>query len=189
MEMAGEQTIATREDAVWLALNDPEMLKACIPGCDEIEKSGDHEYRVKLTAVIGPIRARFNGKMTLTDLNPPHSYKILFEGQGGAAGFAKGEASVQLHAEGAATRMTYAVKAQVGGKLAQVGSRLIDGVAHKVAGEFFATFSERVAPVVAQGEPTDSGAATRSAKTGPWIWVAGAVALVLAAGGAWLLFA
>jgi uncharacterized protein len=187
MEMAGEQTIATDQATVWRALNDPEVLKACIPGCESIEQSGDGEYKVKLAAVIGPLRAKFNGKMTLTDLDPPRAYRILFEGQGGPAGFAKGEAAVRLHAEGAATRMAYSVKAQIGGKLAQVGSRLIDGVARKVADEFFAGFSERVAPAVAAAAgPVEGGT---PAKPGLWLWVAVAVAVVFVAIGAYVLFA
>jgi uncharacterized protein len=186
MEMVGEQLIPTNQAAVWQALNDPLVLKECIPGCEAIEQSGEGEYRVKLTAVIGPLRAKFSGKMTLTDLDPPRAYRILFEGQGGPAGFAKGEAAVQLHAQGAATRMVYSVKAQIGGKLAQVGSRLIDGVARKVADEFFAGFSARVAPGVAA-----AAAPAEAPEDDPrrWLWVGVAVALGLVVFGALVLLA
>lgn len=181
MEMSGEQRIPTDRDSVWRALNDPEMLKSCIPGCESIAAGEDGEYRVKLLAVVGPIKARFSGKMTLTDLDPPRSYRILFEGQGGPAGFAKGEAAVQLEPEGGATRMAYRVKAQVGGKLAQVGSRLIDGVAKKVADEFFDAFGVRVG--AAEPGPGAEAAAPAAGeapgKGAPWLWIA-AGTLILA---------
>jgi carbon monoxide dehydrogenase subunit G len=146
MEMSGEQRIALAQQKVWDALNDPEILKACIPGCDSIEKVSDSEYKVGMTAAVGPVKARFAGKLHLKDLNPPHSYALAFDGTGGAAGFGKGGATVALTPEGEATLLRYNANAQVGGKLAQVGSRLIDGVARKMADDFFARFNAKVAP-------------------------------------------
>ncbi len=121
------------------------MLKACIPGCESIEPSGENEFDVVLTAKVGPVSARFKGKLRLTDINPPQSYNLAFEGQGGVAGFARGGAEVKLTPEGEdQTRLAYAVKAAVGGKLAQIGSRLIDGAARKLAEQFFNAFNKRV---------------------------------------------
>jgi carbon monoxide dehydrogenase subunit G len=145
MEMTGEQIIAVPQQKVWEGLNDPEVLKACIPGCETIEKVSDNEYRVAMTAAVGPVKAKFNGKLLLADLNPPTSYTLSFEGSGGAAGFGKGGAQVALAPEGAGTKLSYKANAQVGGKLAQVGSRLIDGVAKKMADEFFQRFNVQLA--------------------------------------------
>ena len=144
MEMTGEQLIHASQADTWTALNDPEVLKACIPGCESIERSGENEYVVQMTARVGPVSAKFKGKMALSDIKPPHSYAIAFEGQGGVAGFAKGSAAVSLAAEGHDTRLSYTAKANVGGKLAQIGSRLVDAAANKVAGEFFASFNEKM---------------------------------------------
>jgi carbon monoxide dehydrogenase subunit G len=145
MEMTGEQLIAASQDTTWQALNDLEVLKACIPGCESIVASGDNQFDVALTAKVGPVSAKFKGKLTLADLNPPDSYNLSFEGQGGVAGFAKGSAQVTLSPDGQGTRLAYAVKANVGGKLAQIGSRLIDGAAKKLAEQFFSTFNKHVA--------------------------------------------
>jgi hypothetical protein len=126
-------------------LNDLDVLKACIPGCESIVASGENEYDVVLTAKVGPVSAKFKGKLKLTDMNPPSSYHIAFEGQGGVAGFARGSAQVNLTPEGdESTRLEYAVKANVGGKLAQIGSRLIDGAAKKLAEQFFNAFNKHV---------------------------------------------
>jgi carbon monoxide dehydrogenase subunit G len=144
MEMKGEQLIPAPQQVVWDALNDPEVLKACVPGCESIEKSGDNEYQVLMVARVGPVSAKFKGKLTLSDINPPGSYSLSFEGQGGAAGFAKGSAQVRLSSEGAHTKLSYEVKANVGGKLAQIGSRLVDAAAKKVADDFFKNFNENV---------------------------------------------
>ena len=143
MEMTGEQLIPLSQAETWKALNDPAVLKDCVPGCESIERTGDNEYEVVLTAKVGPVSAKFKGKMTVTDADPPRQYTLLFEGQGGVAGFAKGEATVTLTPEGKGTRLTYIAKASVGGKLAQVGARLIDGVAKQLAGKFFDAFNER----------------------------------------------
>jgi hypothetical protein len=145
MEMTGEQLVHASQADTWAALNDPEMLKACVPGCESIDRASDTEYLVQMTARVGPVSAKFKGKMTLSNLNPPHSYSIAFEGQGGVAGFAKGGADVSLTPEGHATRLSYKVKANVGGKLAQIGSRLVDAAANKVANDFFNAFNEKVA--------------------------------------------
>ncbi|MEW6687807.1 MAG: carbon monoxide dehydrogenase subunit G [Pseudomonadota bacterium] len=146
MEMSGEQLIPASQDETWAALNDPEVLKSCVPGCEAIDRVTDTEYLVQMTARVGPVSAKFKGRLTLSDLKPPRSYAIAFEGQGGVAGFAKGGAEVSLAAEGAeSTRLSYKVKANVGGKLAQIGSRLVDAAANKVAGDFFGAFNERMA--------------------------------------------
>ena len=144
MEMTGEQLFHASQAETWAALNDPEMLKACVPGCESIEKTSDTEYMVQMTARVGPVSAKFKGKLTLANVKPPHSYSIAFEGQGGVAGFAKGGADVSLAPEGQATKLSYKVKANVGGKLAQIGSRLVDAAANKVANDFFVAFNEKV---------------------------------------------
>lgn len=144
MEMTGEQLVPLSQDATWRALNDTAILKECIPGCESMEQVAENEYQVTMTARVGPVSAKFKGKMTLCEINAPYSYKLVFEGQGGVAGFAKGQAEVQLEADSEATKLRYAAKAMVGGKLAQVGSRLIDGVARKMAEQFFTAFNKRV---------------------------------------------
>lgn len=145
MEMKGEQLVPASQQATWDALNDPQVLKACVPGCESIDPTGPNEYQVLMVARVGPVSAKFKGKLTLSDIQPPRSYAIAFEGQGGAAGFAKGGAQVRLSPEGAATKLAYDVKANVGGKLAQIGSRLVDAAAKKVADDFFRNFNERFA--------------------------------------------
>lgn len=173
MEMTGEQLIRAAQAEVWRGLNDPEVLKSCISGCESIERLSDTEYMVVTTAAIGPVKARFRGKLLLADLVPPNSYSLFFDGQGGAAGFGKGSAKVSLAAEGAGTRVSYAVNAQVGGKLAQIGSRLIDGVAKKLADDFFSAFNEKMAgPVAVPAEP----ALETRAGTSPLWWVIGVIA-------------
>ena len=144
MEMTGEQLIPASQQATWNALNDPQVLKACIPGCESIEQTGDNEYVVLMVARVGPVSAKFKGKLALTDVQPPVSYSMAFEGQGGPAGFAKGGAHVSLSAEENQTRLRYEAKANIGGKLAQIGSRLVDAAAKKVSDDFFRNFNERV---------------------------------------------
>jgi carbon monoxide dehydrogenase subunit G len=146
MEMTGEFRIPAPRQRVWEGLNDPEILKQCIPGCQSLDKVSDTEFNGRVVAVVGPVRATFGGKVTLSDLDPPQSYTISGEGNGGVAGFAKGGAKVNLAEDGAATLLKYAVQAQVGGKLAQVGSRLIDGVARKMANDFFGRFADVMIP-------------------------------------------
>ena len=144
MELTETHTLPVSQQRTWDALNDTEVLRACIPGCESIEPDGENAYLVALSAAVGPVKARFKGRMQLTDIDAPNAYNIVFEGQGGAAGFAKGNARVTLEADGeAATKLSYTANAQVGGKLAQIGSRLVDGAARKIAGEFFKRFGAR----------------------------------------------
>lgn len=141
MTMNGEIQLAVAREAVWAKLNDPDILKACIPGCEELEKTDDQGFRAVARMKVGPVSARFRGKVTLSDLDPPNGYKILGEGEGGVAGFAKGGAQVDLVVREGGTLLSYQVDAQIGGKLAQLGQRLINGSAKKLADEFFANFA------------------------------------------------
>jgi carbon monoxide dehydrogenase subunit G len=142
MDMSGEYKIAAPRERVWAALNDPDVLRRAIPGCEELNKVSDTELEAAAKAKIGPVSARFKGKVTLSDLNPPESYTLTGEGSGGAAGFVKGEAKVVLTPDGETTVLRYIVKATIGGKLAQLGQRLVDGAAKKMADEFFDKFSD-----------------------------------------------
>jgi uncharacterized protein len=144
MEMTGTRTIAADRATVWAKLNDPEVLKACIPGCSELTGSPEDGFEATVTQKVGPVKATFKGGVTLSDINAPESYTISGEGKGGAAGFAKGGAKVKLTEIAEGTQLDYEVDAQVGGKLAQLGSRLIDGFAKKMAGSFFDNFQEQV---------------------------------------------
>ena len=189
MEIKGEYRIAASREKVFAALNDVAILQACIPGCESLEKTSDTEMKAKVRMRIGPVSASFTGKVTLSDLDPPNGYKISGEGQGGAAGFAKGGAVVTLREDGSdITVLNYNVDAQVGGKIAQVGARLIDGTARKLADEFFSKFTAVVggpppadgaAPVAAPAAaPAASAAAQRGYKH--WIIIGiGAAVLVL----------
>lgn len=159
MEMTGEYRIPAPREQVWAALNDPEILKASIPGCESLERTGDNGFAATVVAKVGPVRAKFTGAVTLSDLDPPNGYTISGEGKGGPAGFAKGEAKVRLAEDAGATVLTYEVNANVGGKLAQLGSRLIDGTAKKLADEFFSTFSEKAAQAPAAPPPPAAEAA------------------------------
>lgn len=154
MELKGEYRIPAPRDQVWAMLNNPGVLRDCIPGCESLEGSAAEGFSARVTTKVGPVKATFNGSVTLSNVNPPQSYTISGEGKGGVAGFAKGGADVHLAAEGADTVLTYTVNAQVGGKLAQLGGRLIDSTAKKLADQFFACFAERA------GAPASSGAAT-----------------------------
>jgi carbon monoxide dehydrogenase subunit G len=145
MEMTGEQRLPAPREVVWAALNDPEVLKQSIPGCEEIQKISDTEMTAKVSAKVGPVSAKFTGAVTLSDLDPPNGYTISGEGKGGVAGFAKGGAKVRLEPDGDGTLLRYEVTASVGGKLAQIGARLIDATAKKMAEDFFRRFSEQVA--------------------------------------------
>ena len=145
MKINGTATLNAPRDRVWAALNDPAVLKACIPGCQELEKVSDTEFQATVRAAVGPVKATFKGRVQLLDLDPPNGYRIAGEGQGGVAGFAKGGANVRLEDAEGGTRMTYDVEAQIGGKLAQLGGRLINGVAKKYADEFFANFAKQLA--------------------------------------------
>jgi carbon monoxide dehydrogenase subunit G len=167
MEMTGERRIPAPRETVWQALNDPEVLKAAIPGCEHIEKHSDTELSARVALRIGPMNARFAGKVQLSDLDPPNGYTISGEGQGGVAGFAKGGATVKLAEDGpAATLMTYDVKAQVGGKMAQLGARLIDSTARSMADQFFDRFAARVAADVGAPPPAPVAAAAAGPSLG-----------------------
>lgn len=149
MELTGQQRIAAPIDKTWVALNDPGVLKECIAGCDSIDRVSEREYAVAMGVKIGPVNAKFRGKLLLDNLNPPNSYTINFEGQGGVAGFGKGSADVKLTPDGAATLLDYSARAQVGGKIAQIGSRLVDIAAKKMADDFFTAFNAKVAGAAA----------------------------------------
>lgn len=144
MEMNDTQHINAPRETVYAALNDPEVLKACIPGCESLEKVSDTEMNATVVLRVGPVKAKFKGTVELSDLQPPESYTISGEGKGGVAGFAKGGARVKLIEEGDDTLLEYEVKADIGGKLAQLGSRLIDSTSKKLAGQFFQNFSEHL---------------------------------------------
>ncbi|MDB5780087.1 CoxG family protein [Caballeronia mineralivorans] len=146
MELTETHHLPVPQDVAWQALNDTEILRACIPGCESIEADGENAYAVAMTASVGPVKAKFKGRMNLVDIDAPHTYTIVFEGQGGAAGFGKGQAKVNLELGDNAdsTTLSYTANAQVGGKLAQIGSRLVDGAARKIAGEFFKRFSAQL---------------------------------------------
>ena len=146
MTMQGEVILPAEQERVWAALNDPEVLKSCIPGCQDLEKVTDTEFRATAKVAVGPVKATFKGAVTLSDINAPQSHTISGEGQGGVAGFAKGGAKVKLEDVGSGTRLVYDVEAQVGGKIAQLGGRLINGVAKKYADEFFRNFARTLEP-------------------------------------------
>lgn len=165
--MTGEFRIPAPREKVWEALNDPDVLKASIPGCEELIKEGDDKMSAKVKAKVGPVSAKFAGSVTLSDINPPAGYKISGEGQGGVAGFAKGGAEVTLEEDGSGTILKYSAKAQVGGKLAQIGSRLIDSTAKKMANEFFTNFVEQVAPQKADDAEAATEAATPTTEAAP----------------------
>lgn len=183
MELKGQRHLASGRPATWRALNDPEVLRACIPGCESVERTGDNEFRVVVAAALGPVKARFQGRILIEDIVEPASYTIRFEGQGGAAGFAKGAARVTLDEEGTGTLLGYTVEAQVGGRLAQVGNRLIDAAALKLADDFFAAFEKQVggaAPAPAGEAPAAPPPSTRGRA---WIYglIAAAAILLLVA--------
>jgi carbon monoxide dehydrogenase subunit G len=201
MDFSGEYRIPAPRQKVWEALNDTAILQQAIPGCETLEKTSDTEMKATVRMRVGPVSARFGGKVTLSDFDPPNSYRISGEGQGGAAGFAKGGAVVKLAEDGSDTVLTYNADAQVGGKIAQVGARLIEGTAKKLADEFFSKFAELVggpppapqsvgaaaAPVAAPPPAEPSAAAASpppsSATRGLNHWLiigAGAVVLVIA---------
>lgn len=159
MKMNGEFRVPTDRETVWRALNDPEVLKQCLPGCQEIEKTSETEMTATLTIRVGPVKATFAGGVTLSDIDPPNGYTLAGQGQGGTAGFASGEAKVQLIEDGDGTVVRYECDAKVGGKLAQIGSRLIDSTAKKLAKQFFDSLAEQLG---GGAEEADAGAADAS---------------------------
>ena len=173
MDMTGERRIPAPRARVWEALNNPDVLKASLPGCEVLEKEADDKLKAILAVKIGPIAARFTGKVQLLDLDPPNSYRIEGEGQGGVAGFAKGGAAVRLTDDGAATLLSYDVKAQVGGKIAQLGARLIDASAKQMADAFFDNFSN----LVGGAEAASSDATLEGKPTQPAIAAAAAISV------------
>jgi carbon monoxide dehydrogenase subunit G len=178
MELSGTQEIRRDLAGVWTSLNDPAVLQQCIPGCESLQPDGENGYRVVVMAAVGPVKARFNGKLSLSDIVPQQGYSLLFEGSGGAAGFAKGGATVSLAPGDGGTLLSYKAQAKVGGKLAQVGSRLIDGVAARMSAEFFARFKEAVelANPVPQASATAAAGAPAPAAAASALPAAAAVA-------------
>jgi len=212
MELTGEQILPAPRARVWAALNDPEILKRCIPGCQEIARVSDTQLTARVGLAVGPVKATFTGKVTLSDLDPPNGYRISGEGQGGVAGFGKGSAVVRLADDPGGTRLTYSADASVGGKLAQIGSRLVEATARKLSDEFFTRFAAEfpaaaAAPAdiveAASGDattvalpeadaarpmeptPGPTATATEPTRLSPWIWIP-AVILVVGAM-VWLL--
>ena len=204
MEMQASRTLAVSQQQAWEALNDPEVLKLCIPGCDKVEPTGENQYSVAMALKIGPVSAKFAGKITLSDIVPPESYNIAFEGSGGVAGFGKGNAQVKLvplpadAAGQASCELHYTVHASVGGKIAQLGQRLIDGAAKSMAEDFFKRFDDEMqrrfpraeappadtaatADAITQPSTVQGGSATQGGGIPAWMWGVGVAALVLLA--------
>ncbi|HRN76320.1 carbon monoxide dehydrogenase subunit G [Ottowia sp.] len=187
MDMQGSRQLAVTQQQAWQALNDPEVLKACIPGCDSIEATGENAYALVNAIKVGPVSAKFKGNIQLADVNAPESYTLNFEGNGGAAGFGKGSAKVVLTPNDAGCELGYTVHATVGGKIAQVGQRLIDGVAKSTAENFFKRFDEEMQqrhPAPAGAEAAPAAVAQPARGVPAWVWIAGAIVLLL---GYWLL--
>ena len=187
MQITGSQSIAAPRQQVWAALNDPAILKGCLPGCESVERVSPELFRVVVVSAIGPLRAKFNGDLRLTQAQPPESCVMVFEGQGGAVGFGKGQATVELLDVGSATELRYSAQAQVGGKLAQIGSRLIDSVARKMSDDFFEAFRKLVVPAPSPSIAAEAGAATpasvkRSSGVPVWVYAAAAVTAVVLGG-------
>ena len=189
MEMQGSRHLAVSRQQAWEALNDPQVLKTCIPGCDRVEATGENQYAIGMAVKVGPVAARFNGKIQLLDVMPPSSYTLSFEGQGGAAGFGKGTARVNLAppAEGSGCELNYAANAQVGGKIAQVGQRLVDGVAKSMAEDFFRRFDEEMQrrhpeayAAAGAAAPVEAAAAATARRMPLWAWIAFGVAVLVA---------
>jgi len=183
MELTGQERIAAPRAHVWQALNDPEILKACIPGCESIELLSPTEMKARVALKLGPIKASFSGQVTLSDIDPPNGYTISGEGSGGSVGGARGSAHVKLTEDAGATLLNYNVSSQVTGKIAQLGARLVDATAQKLAGDFFGKFQELVsAPAAAAEAPLSEAppaiATTAPTRASPWPWfLAGAVAI------------
>ena len=184
MEMQGSRQLAVTQQQAWEAINDPQVLQACIPGCESMQADGPDRYTVVMAVRIGPVAARFNGKVALSDVQAPQSCTIAFDGQGGAAGFGMGSAKVRLSPLDTGCLLAYEATAQVGGKIAQVGQRLVDGVARSMAEDFFRRFDEEMGRRhPGQAEPAGAAAVERRGMPA-WGWVVALAALAL---GAWLL--
>ena len=179
MQLNDKIRIEAPREQVYAALNDLEILRKSIPGCEQIEQISETELIATAVIKIGPIKAKFKGQVTLSDLNPPNSYTISGEGKGGSAGFAKGGAKVSLEEDGEATILRYEVQADVGGKLAQVGGRLIEGTAKKLAGDFFNSFREAVAGPALEGVPATTVEKAGTGVVNPLVWIAGGVAVLV----------
>ena len=185
MEITGEYRISASRVQVWEALNDPDVLRACIPGLENLDKKSDTEFAAVVTTRVGPVKVRFEGSVTLSDLDPPHGYQIVGEGQGGVAGFAKGACQASLGEEGEETLLRYRADAQVGGKLAQIGSRMISGVAKKTANDFFSAFAKQMAISTDLGtssvketklaDPTVLDTTTNRPAIAPAYWIGGLI--------------
>jgi carbon monoxide dehydrogenase subunit G len=190
MDMQGSRRLNVTQQQAWDALNNPEVLKVCIRGCDKIELIEENRYSVGMAVKVGPVSAKFSGKISLTDMLPPHSYALNFDGQGGAAGFGKGTAQVVLTPNDQGCELDYSVNAQVGGKIAQVGQRLIDGVAKSMAEDFFKRFDDEMARQypssvsevatnsIANNDAGTAGTAKSSSKIPVWVWGAAGLALL-----------
>jgi carbon monoxide dehydrogenase subunit G len=200
MDMEGSRALAVTQQQAWDALNDPQVLKVCIPGCDKVEPTGANQYAVGVAVKIGPVQAKFSGKITLSDVVPPDSYTITFDGQGGAAGFGKGVSHVKLspQGDGPGCVLDYKVQAQVGGKIAQLGQRLIDGVAKGMAEDFFKRFDAEMQRAHPEAYAARDAAAaaiigadggmpilaanavskTQGTVVPPWVWVVVAAVVV-----------
>lgn len=184
MDMQGSRQLAISQQQAWDALNDPAVLKACIPGCDKVESTGENQYSIGMTVKIGPVSAKFSGKITLSDIKAPESYTISFEGQGGPAGFGKGNAKVLLTPNEQGHVLGYTVQASVGGKVAQLGQRLIDGAAKSMAEDFFKRFDDEMqrqhpeayAVKAPAEEAVQAPAPASGAGLPSWVWVLGAIA-------------
>ena len=197
MEMQASRQLAVSQQQAWDALNDPEVLKACIPGCDKVEASGENAYAIGIALKIGPVSAKFKGNITLSDINPPASYTLSFEGQGGPAGHGKGSAAVVLTPNPAGCELAYTVQASVGGKVAQLGQRLIDGAAKSMAEDFFKRFDQEMqkqhpeayaaqASAGAAAAPAGAPAGAIPASAGVPVWVWGVVGVAALAAVIWL---
>lgn len=194
MDMQGSRQLAITQQQAWDALNDPAVLKVCIPGCDKVEPSGENQYAIGMALKIGPVSAKFTGKITLSEISPPASYKLSFEGQGGPAGFGKGSAAVALAPNADGCELSYTVNATVGGKVAQLGQRLIDGAAKSMAEDFFKRFDDEmqrqhpesyVAKMVMGDTHAEPAVSAQTSGVPVWVWVGAAAAVVALA--AWLL--
>jgi uncharacterized protein len=187
MDFTGRYVIAAAPQKVWEGLNDPAILKNCIPGCEQLDKTSPTDFVATARLKIGPLSAAFKGKVTLSDLDPPHRCKLSGEGQGGVAGFAKGDAEVVLTPDGAGTVLSYTAKASVGGKLAQIGQRLIDGAAKQIADDFFKRFAAALeVPALNPDPEVEARSATRTPRAAekrsglsPAVWVVALIAVIV----------